>query len=142
MMFILDTNVLSEIMKEVPHPAVVDWLSACPGDAVFTTAICHTEILYGVRRLPDGKKRHRLTAAARDMFTREFAGRVFPFDEAAASVYADLRLARARAGRPLAVEDGMIAAIARVVGASVVTRDIDGFAGCGVSVINPWEQAF
>jgi predicted nucleic acid-binding protein len=140
-MYVLDTKVLSEIMKEAPDPGVVKWLSACPADAMFTTAVCHTEILYGVRRMPDGQKRYRLTAAAQAMFAQEFAGRVLPFDEAAASVYADIRIARERAGRPLTVEDGMIAAITKVVGANVVTRDSAGFAGCGVPVINPWEQA-
>ena len=75
-------------------------------------------------------------------FRTASSARVFPFDEAAASVYADMRIARERAGRPLAVEDGMIAAIARVVGAHVVTRDTAGFAGCGVPTVNPWEQSF
>jgi predicted nucleic acid-binding protein len=111
-MYILDTNVLSEVMKATPDPAVVDWLTACPAEAMFTTAICQTEIFYGIRRMPDGQKRYRLTAAAQALFTQEFTGRVLPFDTAAASVYADLRIARERAGRPLTLEDGMIAAIA------------------------------
>lgn len=138
-MYILDTNVLSEVMKVTPDPAVADWLKACPAEAMFTTAICQTEIFYGIRRMPDGQKRYRLTAAAQALFAQEFNGRILPFDTAAASVYADLRIARERAGRPLTLEDGMIAAIARVVGASVVTRDTEGFAGCGVPVINPWQ---
>lgn len=138
-MYIFDTNILSEVMKATPDPAVVAWLMACPLDAMFTTAICQTEIFYGIRRMPDGQKRHRLAAAAQALFTQEFAGRILPFDAAAASVYADLRIDRERVGRPLTVEDGMIAAIARVAGASVVTRDIEGFTGCGIPVINPWH---
>ncbi len=138
-MFIFDTNVLSEVMKETPDPAVVDWLTACPADMMFTTAICQTEIAYGIQRLPDGQKRQRLTVAAHALFTQELVGRILPFDTAAAAVYADLRIARERAGRPLAVEDGMIAAIAQVAGASVVTRNTEDFTGCGIPVISPWQ---
>jgi predicted nucleic acid-binding protein len=137
-MFIFDTNVLSEVMKETPDPAVVDWLTACPAEMMFTTTICQTEILYGLRRLPDGQKRQRLTAAAHALFAQELVGRILPFDTAAATVYADLRITRERAGRPLAVEDGMIAAIAQVAGASVVTRNTEDFAGCGILIISPW----
>ena len=138
-MFVFDTNVLSEAMKATPDPAVVNWLTGCPAEMMFTTTICQTEILYGLRRLPDSQKRQRLTAAAEALFTQELVGRILPFDAAAAVIYADLRIARERAGRPLAVEDGMIAAIARVVGASVVTRNTEDFAGCGILVINPWQ---
>jgi predicted nucleic acid-binding protein len=88
--------------------------------------------------LPDGQKRQRLTAAAHALFAQELVGRILPFDTAAATVYADLRITRERAGRPLAVEDGMIAAIAQVAGASVVTRNTEDFAGCGILIISPW----
>ncbi len=138
-MFVFDTNVLSEVMKATPDPAVVNWLTSCPAEMMFTTTICQTEILYGLRRLPDSQRRQRLTVAAEALFTQELVGRILPFDAATAVIYADLRIARERAGRPLAVEDGMIAAIARVVGASVVTRNTEDFAGCGILVINPWQ---
>jgi toxin FitB len=139
MMYVFDTNVLSEVMKDEPHPSVADWLRACPADAMYTTAISRSEILYGVRRLAEGNKRQRLERAAQAMFAQEFAERVLPFDALAADVYADLRIMRAHSGRPLATEDGMIAAVAKVQGATVVTRDVSGFTGCGVSLINPWE---
>ena len=139
-MYVLDTNVLSEIMKETPDASVAAWLQAERPDAMFTTAICKTEILYGVRRLPDSRRSYRLSAAAEAMFSESFAGRILAFDSAAASIYADVRLARERAGVPVTREDGMIAAIARSAGASIVTRDEQGFAGCGVPVINPWRQ--
>ncbi len=107
---------------------------------MFTTAISRGEIVYGIRRLPDGVRRRCLERAAMTMFAQEFAGRVLPFDAAAADVYADLRLVRARLGHPLAVEDGMIAAIASTHATTVVTRDVGGFAGCGVAIIDPWGQ--
>ena len=139
-MYVLDTNVISEVMKEEPDVAVAAWLRACPVEAAFTTTICQSEILYGVRRLPDSRRRYRLNAAAEAMFAESFGDRILPFDVAAASAYADIRVARERAGSPVAQEDGMIAAIAKVAGATVLTRDEAGFAGCGVPVVNPWRQ--
>ena len=137
-MFVLDTNVLSEIMRAVPDPEVADWLRACPVAAMFTTAVSETEILYGVRCLPDGQRRGRLVAAARELFEITFAGRVLAFDATAAGLCADIRIARERSGKPIGSEDGMIAAIAQAHGATLVTRDRD-FAGCGVPVVDPWE---
>ncbi len=138
-MYVFDTNVMSEVMKEKPHPAVVAWLRGCPAEAMFTTAISRSEILYGIRRLPEGARRQRLERASRALFAQEFDRRVLPFDVDAADAYANLRLTRTRAGRPLATEDGMIAAIALVQGAAVVTRDTDGFEGCSITLINPWQ---
>jgi hypothetical protein len=138
--YVLDTNVLSEVMKAEPDAAVTGWLRSCPAEAMFTTAISRGEIVYGIRRLPEGIRRRWLERAALTMFAEEFAGRVLPFDADAADVYADLRLARARLGHPLAAEDGMIAAIARTHAATVVTRDIGGFARCGIAIIDPWGR--
>lgn len=139
-MYVLDTNVISEVMKETPHPAVAAWLRACPVEAAFTTTICESEILYGIRRLSDGGRRYRLGAVVEAMFAESFADRVLPFDRTAASAYADIRIARERAGSPVTREDGMIAAIAKVAGATVVTRDQAGFAGCGVPIVDPWHS--
>jgi predicted nucleic acid-binding protein len=138
--YVFDTNVLSEVMKEEPHPSVITWLRACPAEAMFTTAISCSEILYGIRRLPHGAKRLRLERAAHAMFSQEFEGRVLPFDALAADIHANLRLSRAQSGRPLAAEDGMIAAIARSREAAVVTRDVGGFEQCGITLVNPWQQ--
>ena len=137
-MYVFDTNVLSEIMREVPDPGVADWLRACPVAAMFTTAVSETEILYGVRCLPDGQRRGRLVAAARELFGTTFAGRVLAFDATAAGLCADIRIARERDGKPIKSEDSMIAAIAQAHGATIVTRDRD-LTGCGVPVVNPWE---
>jgi predicted nucleic acid-binding protein len=95
-------------------------------------------ILGGEEAISEGARRRRLERAAQAMFAQEFAGRVLPFDAEAADVYADLRVLRARSGRPLAAEDGMIAAIAKVQGAAAVaTCDVGGLDGCGLALVNP-----
>jgi toxin FitB len=137
-MFLLDTNILSGLMRMRPPPEIAAWVSAQPEDLVFTTAVCQAEILAGLAILPQGRRRSELEAAARAMFVEDFEGRVLPFDTLAAQDYADMYATRRRAGRPAATVDLMIAAIARVHGASVVTRNIADFESCGVAIINPW----
>jgi predicted nucleic acid-binding protein len=138
-MFLLDTNVLSAMMRPTPPQSVADWVSGQLLDVLFTTAPCQAEILAGIAVLPEGRRRADLDSAARAMFADDFASRVLPFDEAAALAYAELFAARQRAGRPAATIDLMIAAIARAKGAAVVTRNVTDFAGFGVSVIDPWQ---
>jgi predicted nucleic acid-binding protein len=137
-MYLLDTNVLSEVMKSAPSPAVTAWLEACASNDIATAAICHAEILYGIEKLPSGTRRTRLEQAAQALFEETFAGRILPFDERATSAYAELRTTREKAGRPITTEDAMIAAIARTNTLTVVSRDTGGFADCGVALINPW----
>lgn len=141
MIFILDTNVLSATMRPSPHAQVRAWMAARPMSQLFTTTICQAEILAGVAVMPDGRRRRAFDGAARDMFQYDFAGRVLPFEEKAAIAYADLFAARRRAGRPASVPDLMIAAIARANDATVVTRDMGGFQGCGLTLVNPWDAA-
>jgi predicted nucleic acid-binding protein len=90
--------------------------------------------------MPAGHRQLALAVAANAMFQHEFGGRVLPFDAAAAAAYAEIFAARRRAGRPAAPLDLMIAAVARVRGAAVVTRDVEGFRDCGVSLVNPWDE--
>lgn len=138
-MFILDTNVLSAMMGSRPAPEVAAWIAEQPEDLLFTATVCQAEILSGLAIMPEGRRRSALQAAARGIFTEDFDGRVLPFDTDAAAAYADIFAARKRAGRPTAPLDLMIAAVARVKGASVVTRDTSGFEECGVPIINPWQ---
>lgn len=138
-MFVLDTNILSAIMAPRPAPEVSAWIIAQPDDSLFTTTVCQAEILAGLAILPDGRRRRTLEAAARAIFAIDFEGRILPFDAAAAEVYAELFADRRRSGRPSAPLDLMVAAIARANAAAVVTRDTGGFAGCGLTLINPWE---
>lgn len=139
-MFVFDTNVLSEVMKAQPHPNVSDWLRSCSPDLMFTTAISRSELFYGIWRLPDGKRRRSFEQAAHSLFEQEFSERILPFNSQAADAYADLRIRRERAGSPISTEDGMIAAITKLNSGTVVTRDIGGFANCGVPHINPWSN--
>jgi hypothetical protein len=136
---VLDTNVLSELMRAEPAAAVFAWVASQPRASLYTTSVSKAEILYGIAVLPEGRRRAVLAAAAEAMFADDFAGRVLPFDEAAAVHYAEIVALRRGEGRPIEAFDAQIAATAIVVGADVATRDVQDFTGCGLTVINPWE---
>jgi predicted nucleic acid-binding protein len=138
-MIVLDTNVLSEAWRPAPSPVVMGWMRSQPAAALFTTAITEAELLYGIALLPESKRRRSLEGVVALVFAVDLAGRVLPFDSAAAREYADIAAARRRAGRPIAEADAQIAAIARSRGAAVATRNIEDFAGCGIELISPWK---
>lgn len=139
-MIILDTNVMSELASERPAPAVLAWARTQDGPAVFTTAICEAELLYGIALMPDGKRKNALERAVGAMLTTVLAGRVLPFDRDAAREYAPIAADRKRRGRPTGLADMQTAAIARARGAAAVaTRNVSHFEGCGVPIINPWK---
>lgn len=135
-MIVLDTNVLSEPLKRTPHPQVLDWMDRLES-ATAVTAITVGELLTGARTLPEGRRRTELLDVLASMLA-EFSGSVLPYDEVAAQQYARLQELRRAMGRPLAVEDGMIAAICLVRGAALATRDTSGFVGLGIELIDPW----
>lgn len=137
-MILLDTNVVSELMKSAPEPAVLAWIDAIPAATVFVSAITRAEILYGIALVPDGKRRDRLEQAAHTAFETYFRGRVLPFDSEAADAFAQLAAGRRQAGRPISQPDAQIAAIARSRGAELATRNVPDFEGCGVEIVNPW----
>ena len=141
MTVVLDTNVVSELMKAAPWPAVALWLDARPRGAVLISAITEAELRVGVALLPAGRRRDGLAAAVEIMMAEEFAGRVAPFDSPAAKAFAAIVADRRSAGRPIAIPDAQIAAIARSRGAAIATRNVADFEGCGVGVINPWDDA-
>jgi predicted nucleic acid-binding protein len=138
-MFVLDTNVLSELMKPAPADSVVRWVAAQPATSLYTTSVTQAEIFHGILLLPSGSRRNALQAAAEAMFGEDFAGRVLPFGGEAAHVYARIATERRRAGRPISHFDAQIAAIARSAGAAVATRNVADYEGCGIKVINPWD---
>lgn len=138
-MIILDTNVLSELMKPKPAAPVVEWVAEHPTAALYTTAVTQAEILHGLMLLPPGRRRRALEAAASSMFAEDFEGRILGFGADAAAPYARIASERRREGRPISHFDAQIAAIARSTGASVATRNVDDFDGCGVRVVNPWR---
>ncbi|OJW30454.1 MAG: VapC toxin family PIN domain ribonuclease [Rhodospirillales bacterium 69-11] len=139
-MLVLDTNMLSEIMRPEPERKVADWIVRQQSEELFTAAVCQAEILSGLAVMPSGRRRTELEEAARAMFTDDFDGRVLPFDIEAASAYAKVFAARRNAGRPSGTIDLMLAAIARARGASVVTRNVADFEGVGVAIFNPWDE--
>jgi predicted nucleic acid-binding protein len=137
-MIILDTNVISELMKPKPADVVVAWATSQPAAGQYTTSITQAEILHGILLLPAGRRRARLLETAKAMFVEDFAGRVLGFGGDAALPYARIAAARRRVGRPISHFDAQIAAIAHACGAAVATRNVADFEGCEVTVINPW----
>jgi predicted nucleic acid-binding protein len=139
-MILLDTNVLSELMRRDPDPRTVAWVDAQAGQRLHLSAVTRAEVELGIALLPEGRRKDGLRAAAARMFA-EFAGRCLPFDDRAASFYAVLVSARTRAGRPITVEDAQIAATALASGAVLVTRNVADFAGIeGLSVVDPFAE--
>ena len=137
-MIVLDTNVLSELMCGRPNPRVVDWLDREDARGFFVSAVSVAEIRTGIGLLPHGRRRRELTEAADRVLGELFSGRVLPFDVEAAGDYADIACRRRAAGRPISQFDCQIASIARSNGMTVATRDVEGFGGCGIEVVDPW----
>jgi predicted nucleic acid-binding protein len=135
-MLLLDTNVVSELMRPRPHPRVLAWVAAQPLSEMAIATITVMEVRFGIALLPRSKRRTELDTKFRQFLARGFAGRVLSFDQAAADACADIRADRRHMGEPITTEDGMIAAMARVHGAPEATRDVGG---CGLTLINPWE---
>jgi predicted nucleic acid-binding protein len=137
-LILLDTNVLSELMRPTIVPAVATWVRAQPPDELFTASLCEAEIRYGIARLPTGRRRAQLETAFGTLLAQGFASRVLAFDSACAAGYAAVRVRREVAGRPIGVPDAMVAGTALVHGAVVATRNTVDFSDCGVTVIDPW----
>ena len=138
-MILLDTNVVSEVMKTQPAEAVVAWLNSQDSEKLYVSAVTIGEIAYGLRILPDGKRRTRLRERFERFVDLAFDQRVLSYDEAAARIYGELMGDRKELGRPMSVPDGQIAAIARRDHLAVATRNVLDFEDCGIEVINPFE---
>lgn len=139
-MIVLDTNVVSELMRAEPAPAVLLWLNQSSGAGLYTTAVTVAEIRYGIVRLPDGQRRESLHRAANEIFAA-FPRQVLPFDLAAAVAYADVVAGREQLGRPMNGFDAQIAAICRTQAATLATRNIKDFTDTGIEAIDPWQPA-
>ncbi len=139
-MVLLDTNVVSELMRPRPHAGVRAWLASQPGAEVFLPVIVEAELRYGAAILPPGRRRERLAEQIARMLQDDFCGRILPFDCDAAQSYATLAASRRAGGDPIRSMDGQIAAIARCRGAALATRNVRDFRNCGVEVINPWRE--
>ncbi len=137
-MIILDTNVLSELMKAERSEPVYSWMQALRRQDLFTTAMNQAAILYGLAIMATGRKRESRRAAAAIMFDHHFRGRVLSFDSEAAAAYAEIAAESHRTGRRIDPVDGQIAAIARARKMAVATRNVADFERCGVRTIDPW----
>ena len=137
-MIVLDTNVVSEWLRPTPSDAVIEWVSRQMPTDLYLSTITEAEMRYGVEILPEGRRRDKLLNAMEAMFREDFAGRILPFDRAAAQAYATIAASRRTTGQPIRHADCQIAAIAHSSDSSVATRNVRDFEDCGVRVINPW----
>ncbi|MBL0226800.1 MAG: type II toxin-antitoxin system VapC family toxin [Geobacteraceae bacterium] len=139
---VLDTNVVSELMRSQPEQTVMDWFARRTGDIFYVSAITRAEIMLGISLLPAGKRRDSLASAADGMFLQDFAGRCLPFDAAGAAHYAAVVSGRRRAGQAISTEDALIAAIALAHGYPLATRNTKDFLSIsGLTLYNPWQTS-
>jgi len=134
---VVDTNVASELMRPTPSPPVVAWVRARRASELYATSVTIAEVLYGIERLAESRRKDLLGVAATDVFSA-FADRVLSFDAKAAVQYAAIVAARERAGAPISGFDAQIAAICRVRDATLATRNIKDFHDTGITVVDPW----
>ncbi len=139
-MILLDTNVLSELMRPRPDRDIVNWLDSFPREEVFLSSITVAEILYGIAGLPGGKRKNSLLQAATGLFEVDFKGHILSFDEKAAVEYAAVITERERVGRPISMADALIAGICRVSACPLATRNTRDFEATGVELIDPWRE--
>lgn len=135
-MIFLDTNVVSESLRKAPDPAVLAWLVRHDAELALSTVVI-AEIAYGIARIRPDERAARLERGLAE-WRRRFAARIFPFTEEAALTYGEIMGEASRHGRPMSAPDGMIAAIARVNGGRLATRNLDDFRGTGVETVSPW----
>ena len=137
-MHVLDTNVVSELMRPAPEPCVEAWVVKHRAMHLYFSSIGEAELRYGVAIMPAGRRRETLAAAVDGLVREDFAGRVLPFDSAAARAYAEIAAARRSAGRPVSQADCQIAAIAHARSLALATRNVRDFAGMGIEITDPW----
>lgn len=140
-MIVLDTNVVSELIRATPASAVMVWARAQDAATIVTTAVCEAELLFGIAAMAEGRRRTALARAVEAILGTVFGGRVLPFDRSAARIYGELAAESRRSGHAVGVADLQTAAIARARNAAAIaTRNTRHFAGCGVAVVDPWTM--
>ena len=138
-MILLDTNVISELMRPKPNPGVLAWADGLDPEAVAITAMNEAEILHGLARLPAGQRQLRLQLSWEALVAELFSGRIWPFSSEAAHWYAEVLRRRERLAQPMATADAVIAATVLANGVPLATRDVHDFAEIGLTLINPWD---
>lgn len=137
--YLLDTNVLSELMRNNPSAEVRHWFAQHTAHTMHISSVTQAEILTGIALLPEGQRRTALATVAQQMFDQDFASRCWSFDTAAAKSYAVIFAERSRLGLPVSHEDAQIAAIAVSTGLTLVTRNTKDFVTiAGLNLVNPW----
>lgn len=139
MLYVIDTNVISELMKPDADVNVMAWFLAHTQDTFATTAINQAEILGGLAMLPEGKRKRSMIALAQEIWELELQRGVLPFDSTCAEAFAQILRIRKKSARPIQFADAAIAAICIVHQAAILTRDTSGFTEIGIKVINPWD---
>lgn len=134
-MIVVDTNVISEMMREHPHPAVLEWIATV--GRLHTTAITVAEIDYGIARLPEGRRKERVEAAAAGVFG-DFPDVILSFDARAARRYGAIVAGRESTGEPVTMVDAQIAAVCSAWSATLATRNTGDFVGAGIDLVDPW----
>lgn len=137
-MIVLDTNVISELMRAAPATKVREWLALVQEELLVTTVITVAEIEYGIARLPESRRRRDIAKRFADLTGPQFDFAVLPFDEPAARLSGQLRTERERQGRQTQMADMIIAAITMAAGADLATRNSKDFSGIGLTVHDPW----
>lgn len=140
-MILLDTNVISEPLRQVPNVRVVEWIDAQPIETLYLSAVTVAELRFGVAALPIGKRRDKLNQSLERQVLPLFIGRILPFDITASKSYAQLMAAARLAGFSIGGADGYIAATALANKMIVATRDIAPFDAAGIHIINPWDRS-
>lgn len=137
-MIVLDTNVISELMRGEPAPSVLAWIDAQSPHTLWLTAVTVQELYFGVARLPAGKRRSRLTETVTAMLDEDFSGQIAAYDGEAAAIAGQLLARRAASGQPMPLADAQIASICLKLGVPLATRNTRDFAHTGIELINPW----
>jgi toxin FitB len=137
-LIVLDTNVVSEMMRAEPDKRVMHWLNEQRSDDLWLTAVNTAELMFGVARLPEGARKQQLSSVLASTFENDFSGRILSFDAEAAEVFAGLAAMREAAGRIGSLADTQIAAICLLHRATLATRNVKHFEDAGLPLINPW----
>ena len=137
-MYVLDTNVASELMRATPTASLVQWIALCDLGELFLTAVNEAELRYGIAILPSGRRKEDLWKAMDQWLSRGFYKRILPFDSLAATHFPEIASRRQLAGKPISEADCQIASITRSHGATLVTRNVSDFEGIDIEVVNPW----
>jgi predicted nucleic acid-binding protein len=138
-MIILDTNVVSEPLKPLPEPKVLDWLNAQNPQTLYLTTVTLAELLAGVESMPAGRRRKELQQSLNAQVMQLFDGRILAFDQQAAQVFAQINASAQAAGNPISFADCAIASIASARGFMLATRNVRDFKGTNIEILNPWS---